>query len=64
MENKIKIEEIAVIAKLTDGTIRQILTDANVNDYIISLIRHYSNNKINVSEETIDTIEILTKKKD
>ncbi len=60
MEDKIEIEEIAVVAKLTDGTLRQILTDTNVNDYIISLIRHHNNNKISVTEETIDTIEILT----
>ncbi len=64
MEDKIEIEEIAVVAKLTDGSVRQILTDTNVNDYIISLIRHNNNNKICVTEETIDTIEILTKKKD
>jgi hypothetical protein len=63
MKDKIEIEEIAVVTKLTDGSVRQILTDTKLNDMIISLIRCY-NNKISVTEETIDTIEILTKKKD
>lgn len=63
MDKKIKIEEIGVIAKLSDGTIRQVLTDTRVNDAILSLINAYYE-KIKISEEKISTIEILTQKKD
>ena len=56
MEKKIKVEEIAVVAKLNDGTIRQILTDKTLNEYILSLIGEYKG-KIELNSEELTTIE-------
>ncbi len=59
-----EIETVGVIAKFSDGKIRQILTNAQLNETILSLIMHYNDGKIRVSDETINTLEILTKKED
>lgn len=58
-KKEIKLEEIAVVGRFTDGKVRQVITTENQNDMILSLIKYYNNGRIRVSEEIIETIEIL-----
>lgn len=57
MEHK-KIHSFLIMAKLSDGTIRQVVTTKLQQQYLVSLLMKTSNDgKILISEETLEGVD-------
>lgn len=54
---KLKLDQIAIVLKDTNGKYRELILTEEQKDYVISLILQLQNGKILASEKTLDAIE-------
>jgi diacylglycerol kinase family enzyme len=54
----VKVELIAVLAQLTDGTCRLVMLDENTSELIAHLIADLYDGKIPISDEVLENISI------